>query len=366
MRRILLVLALVLSACAHGSPVSAPPPSAPEAPAAAARTAAVVLPRYKVIDLGVPAGYATSAALALNNRNDVVGSAASPGSSSAAVLFRAGAPVVIAASSTAGVNPLNGENNIIPASIGINNAGDIAFTTIDSNNDRHAVVRHANGFTQTLSTGSSFQQTYAVAINHHGQVAGNWAGGGIQAALWDRDGTLHLLGYFPGGNLSQAYAINDQGLVVGWARDAGGHAHAALFRNGVVQDLGYLSSAGGPNAYANAINDAGSIVGTATVNASGSVVHAFFFDGQVHDLSPQQPNASTYATGINARGDIVGFDPVAGALLWRQQAQYNLNALIPPASGWTLVAAFAINERSDIVGEGSLNGVEHAFLLTHE
>jgi hypothetical protein len=40
-----------------------------------------------------------------------------------------------------------------------------------------------------------------------------------------------------------------------------------------------------------------------------------------------------------------------------------LNSLIGAGSGWTLDAAFAVNDGGQIVGTGQLNGIEHAFLL---
>ena len=41
----------------------------------------------------------------------------------------------------------------------------------------------------------------------------------------------------------------------------------------------------------------------------------------------------------------------------------DLNDLIPPNSGWVLKEARDINNSGDIVGYGSINGVNHAFLL---
>jgi hypothetical protein len=43
---------------------------------------------------------------------------------------------------------------------------------------------------------------------------------------------------------------------------------------------------------------------------------------------------------------------------------YDLNNLIAPGSGWLLGAAYAINDRGQIVGVGTHNGQDRAFLLT--
>ncbi|HEY3701676.1 MAG TPA: hypothetical protein VGL32_05420, partial [Acidimicrobiales bacterium] len=42
----------------------------------------------------------------------------------------------------------------------------------------------------------------------------------------------------------------------------------------------------------------------------------------------------------------------------------DLNSLIPAGSGWVLDQARAINDAGQIVGWGTINGHEHAFLLT--
>jgi hypothetical protein len=42
----------------------------------------------------------------------------------------------------------------------------------------------------------------------------------------------------------------------------------------------------------------------------------------------------------------------------------DLNGLIPPNSGWSLTAAYGINDRRQITGEGTFNGQTHGFLLT--
>jgi probable HAF family extracellular repeat protein len=42
----------------------------------------------------------------------------------------------------------------------------------------------------------------------------------------------------------------------------------------------------------------------------------------------------------------------------------DLNALIPANSGWEPLNAVAINLAGQIVGVGTVNGQQHAFLLT--
>ena len=42
----------------------------------------------------------------------------------------------------------------------------------------------------------------------------------------------------------------------------------------------------------------------------------------------------------------------------------DLNGLIPPSSGWLLNIAWDVNNSGAIVGEGTVGGNVHAFLLT--
>ena len=73
------------------------------------------------------------------------------------------------------------------------------------------------------------------------------------------------------------------------------------------------------------------------------------------------------ALAINDEGLIVGVSEVGGgrfATLWRDGAAFDLNALIDPASGWTLAEARDVNASGQIVGYGTLNGQTRGFLLS--
>ena len=54
-----------------------------------------------------------------------------------------------------------------------------------------------------------------------------------------------------------------------------------------------------------------------------------------------------------------------GAFLWtKMEGVVHLSTLLPPNSGWDDLGAAAVNDRGQIVGEGSHNGLFRAFLLT--
>jgi probable HAF family extracellular repeat protein len=84
------------------------------------------------------------------------------------------------------------------------------------------------------------------------------------------------------------------------------------------------------------------------------------------DLGTLGGNTSV-AYGINDSGHVVGYSLTAGyasrAFLYDADGMTDLNTLIPPGSGWTLLQAADINELGQIVGHGMIGGQKHACLL---
>jgi probable HAF family extracellular repeat protein len=107
--------------------------------------------------------------------------------------------------------------------------------------------------------------------------------------------------------------------VVGVSSTSGGLYHAFIGGNGAMTDLGTL---GGAASFAYGVNSTSQVVGEADTPTAR---HAFYYDGTT---------------------------------------MYDLNNLIPPGSGWVLQQGWAINDSGQIAGDGTINGVTHAFLLT--
>jgi probable HAF family extracellular repeat protein len=79
----------------------------------------------------------------------------------------------------------------------------------------------------------------------------------------------------------------------------------------------------------------------------------------------------SWAYAINDAGQIVGHSGSGPQCCWRDRAVIwtgsviaDLNDLIPPDSGWVLTMATGINDAGQIVGQGTIGGQTHAFLLT--
>ena len=218
----------------------------------------------------------------------------------------------------------------------------------------------------------------AYGINSSGQVAGySMNSGGFHRAFRFTDGGGLLdLGAIRGSAYSNAVAVNDHGQVAGNGDHHPGSGDYTPFRytdNVGVKDLGTL-----PGHYASiatGINNHGAVVGESVVIPPATLTRAFrYTDGAgMQDLGTLG-GSRTSAQGINDRGEVVGWaqtpttqvnDPwrIGHAFLYTDCfGMQDLNNLIGPNTGWELIKASAINGRGQIVGYGERNGNLRAFL----
>jgi probable HAF family extracellular repeat protein len=165
---------------------------------------------------------------------------------------------------------------------------------------------------------------------------------------------------------ARAAAVNDFGVIVG--SKCSGNYPATICRatlwygTSFVLDLGTLH--GGTSSSATGINSRGQVVGWSTTAAGAT--HAFLWWGSMHDLgtvASDMTSVTTFASAINNRGEVVGrscnaYGGVCKAVVWRNGMAEAL-AAVPCANPSSLSceensSAEAINDTGEIVGSGTI------------
>jgi CSLREA domain-containing protein len=303
--------------------------------------------RYEVIDLGTLGGN-SSIAIAINDSGQVTGNSQNVSGEFRAFKWQNGT-----------MQDLNIPGSVVSNAIDINNAGQITGWMHDSEFNYNYYIWKDEGV-QLIGDGFTIH-----AMNDDAQLVGwheNEDNNEI-AILWE-NGAIHELGDL-GGNDSEAYAINNQGHIVGESRSTDGR-YAFRWINGNMESLGSL---GESRSWASDINDLGEIVGTSAspIFSTFGNNRAFIWrEGVIQDLNdltdPDTEWLLIYALAINNKGQIIGSGNL-GLFLWDNGRVYRLNDLIDPESGWILSVARDINNSGMIVGRGTYQGQSRAFLL---
>jgi len=317
---------------------------------------------YTITDLGPPDNN-PSGARAVNAAGQITGYATSSITKSSVFLYTGGRMV--------NLGTLGGTTGI---GLGINASGQVAGYSTLSNGAYRGFISVGGRLKSVGTLASTYSD--AEAINDAGQVTGasSTANGEIHPYLYT-NGKLTDLGTLGGHGTEEwnsGQAVNNSGEVAGWSYDAHGNFLAFLWSNGHMQNLGTL---GGDWSQAFAINDLGQIAGQAYIEGNIGA-DAFLYDGSVmQDLGaiPGRGNGQySSGLGINSSGVVVGESTyqkhaasiVYHAFVYSNGKMQDLNNLIPAGSGWVLSTAYGINDAGQIVGYGTHNKRQRAFLLT--
>ena len=300
-----------------------------------------------------------------------------------------------------GVTLNNRGQNIAQGSTGVPDPfPDAEFT--DDATIWHGMLATANGIVRDLGALPGTNQSLSVWISDTGLIVGISENGLIdntvdfpqlRPVLWDSARNLHDLGTF-GGNTGFAAAVNNNGVVVGYATNnipenpdaasfmngflpAGQQVRAFVWNGGALRDLGTL---GGLDAAAQAINQHGVVAGlsfTSTeINDTTGLptVHPFVWtNGIMQDVGSLGGTMSTpgsFASGpfgklLNERGDIAGTSTLPGddtwhAFVWRNNQMIDLGA-----TGVRNSEAFFMSDKGEVLGRAEVSltpFVRHAFL----
>ena len=212
--------------------------------------------------------------------------------------------------------------------------------------------------------------SYATAANNRGQVVGFAENStqdpncmapqvlDLEAVIWGpKPGEMHELPPLSGDAIAGAAAINDRGQVVGTSgacMTPSPLAHAVLWQNGSVIDLGNLG--GALNNLATGINERGDVIGFSDL-AGDATSHAFLWTKHngMQDLGTLPEDFSSAAFGINEEGQVVGQscdqNNNCRAFLWENGVMTDLNTFVCHRSSLYPTYGGDITDGGEIVGE---------------
>jgi len=169
-----------------------------------------------------------------------------------------------------------------------------------------------------------------------------------------------------------AYSLNDHDDVVGWANttrnpvDSLSTTHAFLVHKGKPVDIGTL---GGKNSQAYGINNAGVIVGVSQITAEKQQRAFRYGAGKMDALDPLTGGTFSIAFAVNEAGVVAGGASVDApgapvqpvhAVLWHGKVPEDLGTLIPGRSS----IAYSVNNHNDVVGVADTSTDQTVFIYS--
>ena len=172
--------------------------------------------QYAITDLGVLSGYAAGVATGVNSSGVVVGYCNTvPAFGGGQAFIAAGGPPMTDLNSVLGTGAES-------AASGISDTGLVASIGL-YRDEPHATIYNANtGVTTDLTTMPGFLNgvnSWSYAVNNSGQAVGYSAGS--YPFFYDGSTTTEIPGLGTQGNSANAYALNNNGIVVGGSLQGG-------------------------------------------------------------------------------------------------------------------------------------------------
>jgi RHS repeat-associated protein len=266
------------------------------------------------------------------------------------------------------------------AAYAINEAGDIVGSSITAGGNLHAFVWRAGQMTDLGTLGGA--QSWADGINNNGQIVGQaQASDGSWHAFLYESGQMQDLG--PPGPFPAQVKINDSGEVVGRTSNGSGWF---LYKSGLVQyptgggsfwaeDIGSDGSVVGNDLNENvSLWQSGTFTllpgGPGQVFSMNGIDHAvgYIVSGNFPVLWANGSYTALSTSSGNA-GFVDDFDQVlagdsGGAFVWRNGNKVYISTLIPTSSSLQQIQPYGSTYKGQIIGDGTLqSGQEVGFVL---
>ena len=259
---------------------------------------------------------------------------------------------------------------------GINKQGQIVGQSVNIMGFSHACLwSNPSQFPTDLNgTDGDPNSSCAYAINDNGLMVGFYGGySSTPKHAYKWTGPMPIggtdLGTL-GGSTSSATGVNNAGQIAGWANNVQGHPRNCLWNAGQLtpQDLS-ASLADNIYSYTCYINNQGNVVGNGMLGLGFG--NAFYWDHQtqavVQNIATQLydswPGGISDSNQVVGSGEVMGFPGIPPFVFWNPtNGTQNLNKLVVNLpQGVTITSLSAISPKGYIVGFDSQG---HACLLT--
>lgn len=224
-------------------------------------------------------------------------------------------------------------------------------------------------------------KAYGISANGNVIVGENRTSQGYQAFRWTAETGMQGIGYLNGGQYSRAYNISADGnVVIGVSTGAAipGQRSFRWTAIGGMQEIGIFT--GGRSSYALGISADGSVIVGESDSSNGWRAYRWTDAGGMKDLGDMQSGMSSEADGVSPDGTVVVGSIYSNTIsqsfiydTFSNQMQSLQNILLyqnaKGINNWSnLDYSLAITgdwtNGFNIVGKGTINGQQHAFLVT--
>ena len=187
----------------------------------------------------------------------------------------------------------------------LNGRGEVVGTVVTDAGSRAVVWRDGVPQDLVLPQGA---ESFAAGVNEHGDILGTVQKDALtRAVVWEKG---QLLRYLVHGQVERQrfYDLNEHGVAVGSVGDTRESMQAALADR---RTTAFLPTLGGPTGTAYAVNDDGVVVGASTLDADAAYGHAVAWvrgaavplSGRVDDVAP----VNSAALDVDEQGRAVGY-----------------------------------------------------------